>query len=268
MVRMELEQLETRVRTERDRFHEELARLNQPGNEQSVETQLPVVELAPLAFTVNDRFALRKELAWLGLKHDLITESPSFGSYTLSVELAVPIDYVLLQSDVKVDLLDVERNSAVISLTEPEPGVGNNQKGKNGCFPVRQCIVGRLPLPSGHHPNGNAHPLHRGPIRHAATVHCATAGSTHLQGWQMKTTTKKVEKYVNFLTRKSFPLPKCGQPKKFYCVVFVNPSVSSSLPQSKSQGTARGALAHGMVEAAHVAATEVAAPFPLQKLKE
>lgn len=38
----------------------------------------------------------------------------------------MPIDYVLLQSDVKVDLLDVERNSAVISMTEPEPGVGSD----------------------------------------------------------------------------------------------------------------------------------------------
>jgi hypothetical protein len=42
------------------------------------------------------------------------------------VELAIPIDYVLLQSDVKVDLLDVERNSAVISVTEPEPEVGQH----------------------------------------------------------------------------------------------------------------------------------------------
>ena len=100
------------------------------------------------------------------------------------MELAVPIDYVLLQSDVKVDLLDVERNSAVISLTEPEPGVDNNKDTKNYCFSVGQCPVGGLPLPSGHHPDGNAHPLHRGPIRHVATVHCATAGATYLQGWQ------------------------------------------------------------------------------------
>ena len=64
------------MRTERDRFHEELTRLNQPGNEQSVEGQLPVVELAPLAFTVNDRFALRKELAWLDCKRKTTTEFP------------------------------------------------------------------------------------------------------------------------------------------------------------------------------------------------
>jgi len=46
----------------------------------------------------------------------------------LSVELAIPIDYVLLQSDVKVDLLDVERNSAVISVTEPENEVNFYRK--------------------------------------------------------------------------------------------------------------------------------------------
>jgi Bardet-Biedl syndrome 7 protein len=55
-------------------------------------------------FNVNDRFVLNKELA----------------CYTLSLELVVPIEYVLLQSDVNVELIDVERNSAVISLTPPE----------------------------------------------------------------------------------------------------------------------------------------------------
>ncbi|KAL3081289.1 hypothetical protein niasHT_039766 [Heterodera trifolii] len=110
-MRMELDQLESRVRTERERFHGEIsaaAQQQQTGGavQQSL---LPVAELAPAAFTVNDRFALRKELA----------------CYTLFVELSVPIDYVLMQSDVKVDLLDVERNSAVTSKTEPELGSGN-----------------------------------------------------------------------------------------------------------------------------------------------
>jgi len=61
---MELEQLEGKVRTERDRFQTELAKYNNVGPETTNEGQMPVAELAPLAFTVNDRFALRKELAW------------------------------------------------------------------------------------------------------------------------------------------------------------------------------------------------------------
>lgn len=74
-------------------------------------------------FSINDRFALNKDLAL----------------YSLTIELIVPIDYILLQvgvkalnpaseqiiaqSDVVLDLLDVERNSAVVSLTPCESGV-------------------------------------------------------------------------------------------------------------------------------------------------
>jgi hypothetical protein len=72
---MELEQLELRVRSERDKFQTEMARMvqqpmgqgeNGNGNNEGggQHGQQPIAELAPLAFTVNDRFALRKELAW------------------------------------------------------------------------------------------------------------------------------------------------------------------------------------------------------------
>lgn len=68
---MELDELENRVRDERDRFHEEIARASAAAANASQQggagpTQQPgVAELAPMAFTVNDRFSLRKELAWL-----------------------------------------------------------------------------------------------------------------------------------------------------------------------------------------------------------
>lgn len=58
-------------------------------------------------FAVNDRFVLSKEEA----------------AYTLSIELIVPIDYILLQCDVPIDLLDVEKNSAVVSITPCNPNV-------------------------------------------------------------------------------------------------------------------------------------------------
>lgn len=42
-------------------------------------------------------------------------------SYILTLEVPTAIDNVLLQSDVPIDLLDVEKNSAVVSYSEPEP---------------------------------------------------------------------------------------------------------------------------------------------------
>lgn len=46
-------------------------------------------------------------------------------SYTLSIELETSIDNVLLQSDTPIDLLDVESNSAVTSLSACDPKSGN-----------------------------------------------------------------------------------------------------------------------------------------------
>lgn len=60
-------------------------------------------------FDINDKFVLNREDA----------------SYTLSLELQLPIDNVLLQSDVPIDLLDVEKNSAVVSYSACNPEEGN-----------------------------------------------------------------------------------------------------------------------------------------------
>jgi Bardet-Biedl syndrome 7 protein len=46
-------------------------------------------------------------------------------SYSLILEVQTAIDNVLIQSDVPVDLLDVERNSAVVSYSACEPAVRN-----------------------------------------------------------------------------------------------------------------------------------------------
>lgn len=46
-----------------------------------------------------------------------MTLSSADASYTLSLECQAPIDNVLLTSDVPIDLLDVERNSAVVSYS-------------------------------------------------------------------------------------------------------------------------------------------------------
>jgi Bardet-Biedl syndrome 7 protein len=53
-------------------------------------------------FRVNDRFELNRDDA----------------TYNLIIESEIPIDNILLQSDVILDILDVEKNSAVMSFSE------------------------------------------------------------------------------------------------------------------------------------------------------
>lgn len=42
-------------------------------------------------------------------------------SYTLSIEIAAPIEFVLLQSDIPIELMDIEKNTAVVSLSKCDP---------------------------------------------------------------------------------------------------------------------------------------------------
>ena len=60
---------------------------------------------AVVKFHVNDKFIL----------------NPSDANYLLSIEIQMPIENVLLQCDVPIDLLDVERNSAVVSHSACDP---------------------------------------------------------------------------------------------------------------------------------------------------
>lgn len=53
-------------------------------------------------FRVSDRFELNQDDA----------------TYSLTVESEVPVDNVLLQCDVILDILDVEKNSAVMSFSD------------------------------------------------------------------------------------------------------------------------------------------------------
>lgn len=57
-----------------------------------------------------------------------MTLSKQDSSYILILEAQTPIDNVFLQSNVPVDLLDVEKNSAVVSYSEAEPKVCNNNR--------------------------------------------------------------------------------------------------------------------------------------------
>ncbi|KAF5285041.1 hypothetical protein FQR65_LT02353 [Abscondita terminalis] len=56
---------------------------------------------------------------------DSMVQSKEDASYILTLEVPTAIDNVLLQSNVPVDLLDVEKNSAVVSFSEAEPQNNN-----------------------------------------------------------------------------------------------------------------------------------------------
>lgn len=58
-------------------------------------------------FQINDKFELSKDDA----------------SYTLSIDSDVPIDNVLLQCDIPIDLLDTNKNSCVLSHSECDESV-------------------------------------------------------------------------------------------------------------------------------------------------
>lgn len=48
-------------------------------------------------------------------------------SYSLSLEAPTALDFVLVQSDVPIDLLDSPDTTAVVSKSECEPGVSNKR---------------------------------------------------------------------------------------------------------------------------------------------
>jgi Bardet-Biedl syndrome 7 protein len=59
------------------------------------------------SFQINEKFELNRDDA----------------SYILSIEADVPIDNVLLQCDVPIDLLDSDKNTCVLSYSECDENV-------------------------------------------------------------------------------------------------------------------------------------------------
>ncbi|XP_078261730.1 BBSome complex member BBS7 isoform X4 [Rhinoraja longicauda] len=94
-MRAELDQLQLKVLHEREKYH-------QSAHSTGTVSAMPV-------FSVNDKFTLNRDDA----------------SYSLTLEVQTAIDNVLLQSDVPIDLLDVDKNSAVVSFSGCDAGNGN-----------------------------------------------------------------------------------------------------------------------------------------------
>ncbi|XP_027399494.1 Bardet-Biedl syndrome 7 protein isoform X2 [Bos indicus x Bos taurus] len=86
-LRSELEQLQYKVLQEREKYQ-------QSSQSSKAKSAVP-------SFSVNDKFTLNKDDA----------------SYSLILEVQTAIDNVLIQSDVPIDLLDVDKNSAVVSFS-------------------------------------------------------------------------------------------------------------------------------------------------------
>ncbi|KAL2077636.1 hypothetical protein ACEWY4_027140 [Coilia grayii] len=87
-LRAELEQLQVKVLQGREKYQ-------QSSQSSTAVSAVPV-------FSVNDKFTLCQDDA----------------SYSLTLEVQSAIDNLLLQSDVPIDLLDVDKNSAVVSFSE------------------------------------------------------------------------------------------------------------------------------------------------------
>ncbi|KAK2563629.1 Bardet-Biedl syndrome 7 protein [Acropora cervicornis] len=86
-LRSEIETLQAKVLKEREKYQF-------TAHSDSALSAIP-------QFAINDKFALNRDDA----------------SYALTIEVQIPIDNVLLQSDVPIDLLDVDKNSAVVSYS-------------------------------------------------------------------------------------------------------------------------------------------------------
>ncbi|CAL4090214.1 unnamed protein product, partial [Meganyctiphanes norvegica] len=95
-LRGEIDSLQQQVLKERDRY------------QAATQSQFPGISAVPF-FSVNDKMTLNR----------------SDASYLLSLEVQTAVDNVLLQSDVPIDLLDVEKNSAVVSYSTCDPESGN-----------------------------------------------------------------------------------------------------------------------------------------------
>ncbi|XP_049544780.1 Bardet-Biedl syndrome 7 protein-like [Anopheles darlingi] len=96
-IKTEIYELEQTIAKERERYQ---------LSTQALSTGLSAIPMLP----VNDAFMLSK----------------SDATYLLSLEIPTPIEHVLLQCDAPLSLLDVEKNSAVVSFSECDKLSGNS----------------------------------------------------------------------------------------------------------------------------------------------
>uniref|UniRef100_A0A8W7PJF4 Bardet-Biedl syndrome 7 protein homolog n=1 Tax=Anopheles coluzzii TaxID=1518534 RepID=A0A8W7PJF4_ANOCL len=96
-IRAEIYELEQTIAKERERYQ---------LSTQALSSGLSAIPMLP----INDAFLLSKDDA----------------TYLLSLEIPTPIEHVLLQCDAPITLLDVEKNTAVVSFSECDKLSGNS----------------------------------------------------------------------------------------------------------------------------------------------
>lgn len=111
--------------------------------------------------------------------------SKTDASYILTIEVPAPIDNILLQSEVPIDLLDVEKNSAVVSFSEADPKVRFGQHFHNSPNTFRnpserQFPSGHIPVPNQHQQTRSQNTHNRRTIRNFASLHYATIAAQML----------------------------------------------------------------------------------------
>ncbi|XP_076319591.1 BBSome complex member BBS7-like isoform X4 [Tachypleus tridentatus] len=107
MIAPEIQQKILSLKAEVDELQEQVIK-EREQYQLSTQSELGGISAVPY-FSINDNFYLNHEDA----------------SYLLTIEVQTAIDNVLIQSDVPVDLLDSERNSAVVSYSACDPENGN-----------------------------------------------------------------------------------------------------------------------------------------------
>lgn len=73
-------------------------------------------------------------------KYFQFTLEKTTSTYTLSIEVPTAIDNILLQSNVSLKLIDVEKNSAVVSYSDSDTNVSKTEvQIKISCSKMFQC---------------------------------------------------------------------------------------------------------------------------------
>lgn len=113
------------------RLKAEIQQLQEKLNEEKETASFTADPLAPLILSVNHRYVhlgnILEGINWTFNRRIVcrMVLNREVASYSLSVELDTPIDNILIQSDTPIQLLDVESNSAVLSLSTCNPREGN-----------------------------------------------------------------------------------------------------------------------------------------------
>ena len=115
----ECEKLEKKLEIERQKYEKHISS-NQGMSDFMKDNNLSALPF----FAINDSFVLHNGTR-ISVKIQLLIPFFSDASYVLMLEVEVAMDVVFIHCDIGLDLIDCERNSAVISFNEPNESNSN-----------------------------------------------------------------------------------------------------------------------------------------------